>query len=76
MSGKATYTIRIHGKLDVHWESRFEPLVLTRDGDFTILHGEVVDQAMLFGIITKIQSLGLELFDLCRTPSFVNHDNQ
>jgi hypothetical protein len=35
----------------------------------TVLHGPVVDQAVLHGLLDRIQSLGLELIEVRKLPS-------
>lgn len=34
----------------------------------TVLHGEIVDQAALHGILDRVQALGLELIEVRRLP--------
>jgi hypothetical protein len=34
----------------------------------TVLHGELVDQAALHGVIDRVQALGLELVEVRRLP--------
>jgi hypothetical protein len=54
--------IRVKGQIDEHWSDWFEGLILahTEQGD-TILSGTVVDQAALYGLLTKLRNLGLSL---------------
>lgn len=58
------YTIRVRGLLDEAWSERFEPMHIYHEGSDTLLCGSLPDQSALFGIIAKIQSLGLELLRL------------
>ena len=39
----------------------FPTLTADRDGGDTVLSGELADQAALYGVLTQIESLGLEL---------------
>jgi hypothetical protein len=57
-----TYHIRIKGHLGEEWMDWFDGMTITRtdDGD-TILSGEVVDQAALYGILKKVRDLGMPL---------------
>jgi hypothetical protein len=61
------YAIHIKGYLDARWSAWFEGLTLTHteDGD-TILHGPVIDQAALHGILARIRDLGLPLLAVNR----------
>jgi hypothetical protein len=59
------YEIKVHGKLDDQWQAWFDDLctMATVDGD-TILHGTVVDQAALYGILRRVNNLGLRLISV------------
>ena len=57
--------IRVKGKLDQHWSTWFDGLEINHEGnDETRLIGQVVDQATLYGILTKLRDLGLELLQV------------
>ena len=58
--------IRIKGKIDEHWSSWFEDLELVHDRnrDETLLRGEIVDQATLYGLLAKLRDLGLGLLSV------------
>jgi hypothetical protein len=59
--------IRVKGRIDEHWSDWFEGLTITHtDQDETILSGTVVDQAALYGILTRIRDLGLPLISVNR----------
>jgi hypothetical protein len=54
--------IRVKGGLDEHWSEWFQDFeVMPGEKDETILVGEVVDQAALYGLIAKLRDLGLTL---------------
>jgi hypothetical protein len=56
------YEIRIEGHLDTRWAAWFDGLTLTHETDgTTVLHGPVVDQAALHGLLQKVRDLGLPL---------------
>ncbi len=56
------YEIRIKGHLDNRWADWFEGLSFTHKSDgTTILHGPVVDQAALHGLLRRVRDLGLPL---------------
>lgn len=57
--------IRVEGKIDETWAEWFEGFSVTYTGqNQTILQGEVPDQAALYGTITKLRDLGLELISI------------
>jgi hypothetical protein len=64
-----TYEIRVKGHLTADWSEWFEGLRLlnTADGE-TILSGPIRDQAALYGILLKIQELGLALISVNQSP--------
>jgi hypothetical protein len=56
------YEIRLKGHLDARWAAWFDGLRLSHESDgTTILHGPVVDQAALHGLLQKVRDLGLPL---------------
>ena len=59
------YQIRIRGHLGPQWTHWFGGLTITpdEDGD-TLLTGPVVDQAALFGLLTKVRDLGMPLISV------------
>ncbi|MBO0778264.1 MAG: hypothetical protein J2P37_05490 [Ktedonobacteraceae bacterium] len=57
--------ISIKGELDPSWHEWFEPLdLLTETAGRTVLRGSLPDQAALYRVLLKIQSLGLVLLSL------------
>ena len=56
------YQIRIEGHLDYQWTDWFGGLTITleENGD-TLITGQVVDQAMLHGLLKKVRDLGMPL---------------
>ncbi len=61
------YEIRIHGHLDDRWAGWFEGMTLTleQNGD-TLICGQVIDQAALFGLLRKVRDLGILLVSVNR----------
>ena len=56
------YEIRLKGHLDTRWAAWFDGLTLTHASDgITVIHGPVVDQAALHGLLQKVRDLGLPL---------------
>jgi hypothetical protein len=59
------YEIRLQGHLDSRWSAWFDGLRLTTGTDgTTIIHGRVVDQAALHGVLRKLRDLGLPLISV------------
>ena len=67
--GTATlYRIVVRSELSDPYAVAFEGMEMeTQDGD-TILTGEVIDQPHLFGILDRINGLGLELLSVRALP--------
>jgi hypothetical protein len=63
-----TYQVTIRGRLSPTLAGEFEQLGLLVDVDpvATQLHGSVEDQAALYGLIRRIEALGLDLVELRR----------
>ena len=61
------YEIRLQGRLDPRWSAWFDGMELTVDADgTTVLHGPVVDQAALHGVLARLRDLGLPLLSVAR----------
>ena len=61
------YHIRVKGLLDEKWADWFHGLEITpQENGKTLLSGTLKDQAELFGILAKINNLGLTLLSLER----------
>jgi hypothetical protein len=64
-------TIHIRGRVDEDWGDWFEGLVLrTTDQGITILQGQVADQSAIYGLISKLRDLGLELVSVEQSELF------
>ncbi len=54
--------IRVKGRIDERWSEWFADLAITHtDQDETVLSGAVVDQAALYGVLSRLRDLGLPL---------------
>jgi hypothetical protein len=65
-----TYEVRLGGRLTRTLQAEFEELGLAAKDQpaETVLHGPVVDQAALHGLLRRVEALGLELVELRRLP--------
>ncbi len=65
--GSAFYQIRVKGQLESSWSGWFEDLVLrAEENGEMVLSGPIVDQAALYGVLTKLRDLGLPLLSVSR----------
>src|SRR5262245_58525482 len=63
----ARYCLRVQGQLGPEWSEWFDGMTITHDeANATTLSGQVRDQAALYGILNKIQALGLPLLAVNR----------
>jgi hypothetical protein len=65
----ASYEIRVRGRLSDALVAAFEGMRASVEPVETVLHGPVQDQAALYGLLDRIQALGLELVEVRRFPS-------
>ena len=63
------YEITVRGRLTDTMLTAFDGLHASPAAEDTVLRGEIVDQAALFGVLERIESLGLELLDVRRSPA-------
>jgi hypothetical protein len=63
------YYIRVKGHLEDRWSEWFDGLTISNrpDGD-AVLHGPIVDQSALHGVLAKVRDLGLPLIVVRRVP--------
>jgi hypothetical protein len=66
--GGGSYEIRIRGRLSDSLLDEFEGLTASVEPAETVLHGPLRDQAALYGLLDRVQSLGLELVEVRRLP--------
>ena len=64
------YRIRVQGHLSPQWSDWFDGFTITNseDGE-AILSGTILDQAALYGLLSKISNLGLPLLSVNRVES-------
>ena len=64
------YEIHVEGHLTERWSDWFDGLIIHNEPDGeTILSGSFIDQAALFGTLSKIHSLNLTLISINRLPA-------
>jgi hypothetical protein len=64
------YHIRVKGHLSPQWSDWFEGFTITNseDGE-ALLSGIILDQAALYGLLSRISNLGLPLLSVNRVES-------
>jgi hypothetical protein len=69
------YQIYIRGRLGRTMRAAFPALDANANGADTVLTGVLADQAALYGVLARIEALGLELLEIHRLPdgSAANH---
>ena len=70
------YEIRIRGHLGETVRSAFPTLRSELSRGDTVLTGVLPDRAALYGLLTEIEFLGLELLELRRLPPDPGHDDR
>jgi hypothetical protein len=59
------YEIRVEGRLEERWAAWFDGMALRAESDgTTTIHGPVVDQAALHGLLRKLRDVGLPLISV------------
>ncbi|WP_425837008.1 hypothetical protein [Streptomyces fractus] len=66
--GGGDFEIRVRGRLGDAFRSAFGELTVVLRPAETVLVGAGLDQAALYGILDRIQGLGLELLEVRRLP--------
>ena len=70
MDKPCIYEICVEGHLSENWSDWFGGLTIHNESSGeTILSGAFIDQAALFGTLTKIHSLNLTLVSVNRLPT-------
>jgi hypothetical protein len=66
---KASYEIRIRGRVGSSLLATFDEMEAAIRPAETVLRGPVADQAQLHGLLERIQLLGLELIEIRQVSS-------
>jgi hypothetical protein len=61
-----TCIITVRGTLDPRWSAWFDGLTITTENGDTLITGALPDPAALFGVISRVRDLGLELLSVRR----------
>ena len=61
------YEVRVKGHLDGRWAAWFDRMGLRHETDgHTVIHGPVVDQAALHGLLQRVRDTGMPLVSVTR----------
>jgi len=63
------YVIRVKGDLSPELTSVFPSLTADREPAQTVLHGELVDQSALAGVLNFLDTLGITIVEVVQVPS-------
>lgn len=59
------YEIKVRGEIDRDWSSWLGDMEITHSEDgMTVLRGELIDQAVLFSVLSRIRDMGLTLIEV------------
>ena len=76
MTSTLRIRITVRGRLSQRLARAFDGLTLAPRAGATELAGEVVDQAQLYGLLTRIRDLGLELQSVDVADAHPTNPNQ
>ena len=68
MSKSTVYRIVVRSELNGRYAVAFEGMEMEAKGGYTVLTGKIVDQPQLYGILERINGLGLELVSVQALP--------
>ena len=68
MATKTSYRIVVGGELSERYARAFDGMEMEARSGQTILTGEVVDDAQLYGILERLSALGLRLVSVESLP--------
>ena len=74
LGSPAIYQITVRGYLDDSWSNQLGGIAIHNattadETSITILHGELVDQAALFGVLNSLYGLGFPLLSVECAPT-------
>ncbi len=65
----STYEVRVSGRVDPETLLDLGVVAQGQEGSQTVLYGQIRDESALFGLLTRLRDLGLELIEVRRSPS-------
>jgi hypothetical protein len=65
------YRIVVRSELNGRYAVAFEGMQMEAKGGYTVLTGKIIDQPHLYGILQRINGLGLELLSIEAMPDAV-----
>jgi hypothetical protein len=65
----STYEVRVSGPIDAETLHDLGVVAQGLEGSQTVLYGEIRDESALFGLLTRLRDLGLEVVEVRRAPS-------
>ena len=68
----ALYRIVVRSELSDAYAVAFEEMEMETKGGVTVLTGKIIDQPQLFGILDRVNGLGLELLSVEALPDDVS----
>jgi len=68
-AGAATYVFVIRGELGDRYGQIFEGMEMERTGGTTVVMGTLRDQTDFYGLVDRIEDLGLELISAQKTAT-------
>ena len=71
--GRTVYRIVVRSELGERYAVAFEGMEMDTKSGQTVLTGEITDQPHLYGIIDRINGLGLELLSVQALPDDAHH---
>ena len=71
--GSGRYEIRVKGHLESRWAAWFDGMDLTNESDGTTrIHGLVIDQAALHGVLHRLRDTGLPLISVTQVDPAIS----
>lgn len=72
----SVYEIRVKGHLDLRWSEWFDGLEITNlENGEAALSGDIVDQAALHGVLTRVRDLGVPLVGVKKLDPLGENDS-
>jgi len=65
----STYEVRVSGPVEVETLLDLGVVAQGHEGAQTVLYGEIRDESALFGLLTRLRDLGLEVIEVRQSPT-------